>query len=315
MTTEKMKALVRDGNSVAVRALPQSALLKQDDVVVRVMLAGLCRTDLYAAEGKIKTANPLILGHEFSGIVTEVGSDVEQVAAGDRVTVNPVIPCGKCKYCNNGTAAGCQRYEFLGVDRNGCFAGYITVPASAIYRLAHGVSFMAAAYAEPVAASLAVLKTGIQPEERGIIFGNNRFSQLMEKILRVHGFNNVAVYDPLNEEDSFEREAFDFVIETMVSTETLSDMVEAARPGARIILKSRQYEPILLRLNSIIRKEPVFHVVNYGSFEEAVGLLVSGRVQVDDLVDGVYPLEDFEVVLKRAGQKESLKPFFAPWDD
>jgi len=123
------------------------------------------------------------------------------------------------------------------------------------------------------------------------------------------------VYDPLDEQDSFEPEAFDFVIETMVSTETLTQMVEAARPGAKIVLKSRQYEPILLQLNSIIRKEPVFHVVNYGSFEDAVDLLASSRVQVDDLVDGVYLLENFEEVLQRAGQKESLKPFFAPWDD
>lgn len=315
MASDKMKALVRDGNSIAVRALPQSTVLKLDDVVVRVMLAGLCRTDLYAAEGKIKTADPLILGHEFSGIVTEVGADVEDVSAGDRVTVNPVLVCGKCKYCRDGTATGCQSYEFLGVDRNGCFAGFITVPASAIYRIADGLSFLAAAYAEPVAASLAVLKTGIRPEERGIIFGNNRFSQLMDKILRIHGFKNVTVFDPLGEDGSFERDAFDFVIETMVSTETLRQMVEAARPGAKIVLKSRQYEPISLHLNSIIRKEPVFHVVNYGSFDDAVDLLASGRLLVDDLVDGIYPLENFEDVLRRAGRKESLKPFFAPWDD
>lgn len=309
-----MKALVKSNGSVAVTSIPEPRLSGDYDVIVQVMLAGLCRTDLYAAEGKIPTATSLVLGHEFSGLVTAVGPQTEGIKPGNRVAVNPLFPCFDCRQCLSGKTLSCQRSQFLGVDRDGCFAQFIKVPSHAVCSLPEATSFMAAAYAEPVAASLAVMKSGISQQQIGLIYGNNRFAQLMHKILSLKGFKNIAIYDPLAQGSTLEESAYDFVIETMVTTDALKNMIEAVQPGGKIVLKSRQHEPIMLKMNEVIKKEPVLHVVNYGSFTEAIELLATNQIVIEDLVDGVFKLEDFEEVIKRAKCREALKPFFAPWE-
>src|SRR5688500_2285896 len=94
----RMNALVREGNQVPVQLMPRPELTDARSVAVRVSVAGLCRTDLYAADGKIKVVDPVVLGHEFSGVIDEIGSDVDNLKVGQRVTVNPNLPCLNCKY-------------------------------------------------------------------------------------------------------------------------------------------------------------------------------------------------------------------------
>lgn len=306
----RMKALLKQGNSVSVQLIARPQLSDARSVIVRVIMAGLCRTDLYAAEGKIKVCDPLVLGHEFSGVIEEIGSEVDGYKPGQRVTVNPVMPCFSCKLCLTGQQAFCQESTFLGVDRCGCFAEYVCVPQAALLSLPGGISDLAAAYTEPVAASLAVLKAGIKPGERGLIYGKNRFSQLMEQILRVESITNFQSVDP--SVDRMEDSAFDYVIETVLTTEAIPQMVRALKPGGKLILKSRQYEPVAIKMTELLKKEPVMHVVNYGSFEEAIQWLASGKIDVESLVDGIYNLEEYSQVLSAAHRKEALKPFFAP---
>jgi len=307
-----MKALLKEGNRVSVQLVQRPELADARSVVVRVTMAGLCRTDLYAAEGKIKVCDPLVLGHEFSGIIEEVGSEVDALKVNQRVTVNPVLPCLKCKYCASGNTALCQNTSFLGVDRCGCFAEFVCVPASAVLPLPDGISDLAAAYTEPVAASLAVLNANLAPGEKGLIYGNNRFSHLLKQILQVKNLTNITIFDPVENANQLDEGGFDYVIETYMNADTLSDLVRAVRPGGKIILKSRQYEPVALKMTELLKKEPVLHVCNYGSFEDAIELLGTGKINVDGLVDGIYDLEDFPRVLDAAKQRESLKPFFAP---
>jgi L-iditol 2-dehydrogenase len=303
----KMKALIKHAGELSVRAVAEPSLEADDQVVVQVQLAGLCRTDMYVAEGRICAPDPLILGHEFSGTVVSAGDAVEDLRVGQRVTVNPLFSCRICSRCMSGSSHTCQDTAFLGIDHNGCFAEQVAVPRHSVYPIPSGLSFFQAAYAEPVAASLAVLKTGIQPSDKGLMIGNNRFSQLLLKILAIYGFNNVTVCGA----NDVVGEDYDFVVETALTANTLNDMVRAVRPGGKIILKSRHFDPVCFGLYEAIRKEPVIHIVNYGSFDEALELLSSGKLNVDDLVDGTYKLEDYARVFERSRQSESLKPFFA----
>ncbi|MBS2007359.1 MAG: alcohol dehydrogenase catalytic domain-containing protein [Cyanobacteria bacterium SZAS TMP-1] len=307
-----MKALVKDGTVLSVKSVERPQLRDVGDVIVKVMLAGLCRTDLYAAEGKLKTPEHLILGHEFAGIVEDAETDIFK--AGDPVCVNPLLSCGFCSHCERGAHGACAGAQFIGVDRDGCFAGYIVVPATSIFRLPPDMPFLEAAYAEPVAASLAVLKVGISRTEKGVIFGSNRFSQLLQKIMRIYGFANIDLYDPISQKGQLEPSSYDYVIETAISSDIFSELVDTVKPGGKIILKSRNHEPLSFRMNEVIKKEPVFHVVNYGSFQESIDLLAGGQLDIKDLVDGVYTLEKFDSVFAGSKESESLKPFFAPWD-
>lgn len=308
----KMQALIKEHGSIAVKTLPRPNITLNNDVLIRVELAGLCRTDLYVADGRIQGRDPLILGHEFAGTVEDAGDNCGHLVPGIKVCVNPLLPCGICAQCDSGSGSQCQRTEFLGVDRDGCFAGYALVPASSVLTLAPGITFKQAAYAEPVAASLAVFKSGIQPGDKGLLIGKNRFSHLMQKILLIKKFHNLTVLDT---DETVPENEFDFVIETSISSDTLGAMIRAVRPGGKVILKSRSYDPVTLRLHEAIRKEPVLYIVNYGSFAEALDLLASGELQIDDLVDGIYPLTEFKEVIARSRKSESLKPFFAPWNN
>ncbi len=304
----QMHALVKDGDRLEVQKLPLP-VLGPTDVLIKVILAGLCRTDLYAAEGKIETIDPLVLGHEFSGVVSGVGDSVDSLKEGDRVAINPVLPCGECGYCACQAHSICQESKFLGIDRHGSFAGYIAVPVGALAKIPDQVSFLEAAYAEPIAASLAVLKAGLRSEDKGLIFGKNRFSELMLKILTAKGFYNVEVFDHASSE-SVDKNAYDFVIETVATNSSMREIVRAVRPGGKIILKSRQHDLVSIRLADLVKKEPTIHAVNYGSFDEALQLLQRKLITIDDLVDGIYPLTDFKRVFATARNSESLKPFF-----
>src|SRR4051812_41399185 len=149
----EMLALVKEARSLSLRRVPRPSP-RADEVVVRVASAGLCRTDLYVAEGKLPSANPVILGHEFSGVVDALGSGVTAVTPGQRVAVMPILSCGGCSYCQRGLERVCQQRAMLGVDRDGAFAEFVAVPARFVYPIPSGISFQTAAYAEPVTAAL-----------------------------------------------------------------------------------------------------------------------------------------------------------------
>ena len=104
-----MKAIVKNAGAVSLGIIENPTVERDDDVVVRVRSAGLCRTDVYVADGVIRTRDPLVLGHEFSGVVEAVGASVSRAKAGDRVAVFPVIACGACRECRSGRANLCQR--------------------------------------------------------------------------------------------------------------------------------------------------------------------------------------------------------------
>ncbi len=187
-------------------------------------------------------------------------------------------------------------------------------------KIPDNVSFLEAAYAEPIAATLAVFKAGIQKHDKGLIYGKNRFSQLMLKIFAAKGYGHVDVFDHKGK-DAIDSGAYDFVVETMATTESMAALAKAVRPGGKIILKSRQFELISIRLTDLLKKEPTLHAVNYGSFDEALDMLTRKLITIDDLVDGIYPLREhkriFELALREhkrifelARGAESQKPFF-----
>jgi threonine dehydrogenase-like Zn-dependent dehydrogenase len=305
-----MQALVKQGARVLLRNLPVPALGNPDDVLVRVVVAGLCRTDLYVARGRIPGPDPLILGHEFSGTVEDTGPAVTGLRPRDRVAVMPLIPCGNCRTCASGEEINCLRRTMLGVDRDGAFAGFVVIPARCVHRLPDTCSFQAGAYAEPIAAALAVLNAGIRPEQTGVILGRNRFSVLVQRLLKAHGFRQVILHDPPDAECCLPADSFDFVIETALSEATLREMVRVARPRGTLVLKSRQPEPVRLDVIPALAKELTLRAVQYGPFRKAVALLAEQRIDLTGLLGPIYPLEDFAAAFARAEQTEDSKLFF-----
>ncbi len=303
-----MRAIVKQGSSVRVCQVPVPEP-GPGEVLIRVEVAGVCRTDIYAAQGKLACANPLILGHEFAGVVVASGLDVHKFASGDRVAVMPVIPCGACLQCGRGAPECCPHHQFVGVGRHGAFAEYIAVPARVVHHLPQSLSFLEGAYTEPVCATLAVLKSGIQPNERGLIYGHNRHAELTRRVLSAAGFPAVELYR-MDLLVPLETDAYDFVIETQPSSQGFDEMIRVLRPGGRIILKSRPAGPVAIDLAAAVRKEVVFEAVSYGTFSESLDFLT--RHDMTDLLGETHQLENFADVFAAEGTGEHLKRFLSP---
>jgi L-iditol 2-dehydrogenase len=305
-----MRAIIKTTGGVAVKDV-QPPPIRDTDVLVRVKLAGLCRTDVFVAEGRIPSKSDVVLGHEFSGIVEACGKSASGFHRGDRVTAMPVLPCGRCALCSSGAQDRCQETTMLGIDHDGAFGELIAVPASAVYKIPDAMSFRLAAYSEPVAAALSVMKAGLKPGQRGVIYGNNRFSHLISRILNAYNLDGVTIFDPAAGVPLCEG-AYDFAIETLATDKAMHDLMLAVAPGGKIVLKSRKHEPVGICLALAVKKEITLTAVNYGDFGEAIRLMAEGLIQVDDLLGPEHPLEEFAAVFERSKTLETQKVFFNP---
>lgn len=306
-----MKALVKTATGVQLQALAQPVIERADHVLVKIAAAGLCRTDIAVADGIIETSTPRILGHEFSGVVQQVGQEVADIKVGDHVTANPLLSCGHCAFCDNGAAQDCTDKMMLGLAQDGAFAEFICLPAAALHVLPPSLSFLLGAYTEPVAASLAVLNAPIKPEQTGLIYGRNRIADLTLLILRAHGFSHVTIEAPLAFEKNKDRaNSYDFIIETLATSETMHAMQDMIKPGGTIILKSRQPKPVMIDINKAVLKNVTFHAVHYGSFSSAIDLLASNKLDVSSLFGASYTLDRYADMFELGRRAESKKLFF-----
>lgn len=303
----QMRAVVKQGPSVQMCRVPVPEP-RPEEVLIRVEVAGVCRTDVFVAQGRLSAADPVILGHELAGVVADGRGD-HDFAEGDRVVVMPAIPCGTCVRCTGGMPECCPHHEFLGVGRHGAFAEYMAVPAQVVHRLPETLSFKEGAYTEPVCASLAVLKAGIQPGERGLVYGDNRIAELTRRVLWAAGFPAIE-NRRMDPSAPLETDAYDFVIETQPLAPAFDDIIRVLRPGGRIILKSRPPAPVAIDLAAAVRKEVIFEAVSYATFAESLDFLT--RHDVADLFGEVHPLEDFAAVLAADDVGQDLKSFLAP---
>jgi L-iditol 2-dehydrogenase len=307
----QMKALVKNGKEVLLAHLPIPRISEADQVLIKVSIAGICRTDLYVAQGLLPAADGLVLGHEFSGTIVETGSAVSNLDVGDRVAVMPIIPCGECVECIARQYQVCQKKQMLGLDIAGAFAEYVIVPASVVVPIPDSMPFGQAAYAEPVAASLAVLRAGIRREQRGLIYGENRISTLTERVLNAHGFEYVVKCTP----DCIERlpqSSFDFAVETSAEPDALDRLMKVVRPLGKIIIKSRHNFPATFNMMQAIQKELVIQAVNYSPISQAIEILDSEQIKVDDLMGRTFSLDEHADAFAACLADERSKFFFAP---
>ena len=153
-----MKALMKTDygpGHVEIRDIDRPVIPAPDWVLIRVMAAGICGTDVHIWQDKFNYWPPVTLGHEFSGVVTEIGANCKRFKAGDRVVVEPQVhACGVCEYCRSGRMHMCQEKWTLGWRVNGCFCDTVAAPEMFLHRIPDGVSFELAALCEPLAVAV-----------------------------------------------------------------------------------------------------------------------------------------------------------------
>ena len=145
-----------------------------DEVLVATSYAGICGTDLHIYRGEFhgRVVFPAILGHEFGGIIQEIGKDVNGLQVGDRIVVDPIIPCRSCPACFSGHLNACQTLKLLGIDLDGGFGQYVAAPANQVYQLPDSIPMTYAPMVEMYALGHHILQRGqVQPGETVAILG------------------------------------------------------------------------------------------------------------------------------------------------
>lgn len=187
-----MKALVlSEIGKIGIEDIKKPSPL-EGEVLVAVKACGICGSDIPRAYKDGAHNMPLVIGHEFAGIVEELGSGVDAKWAGKPVGVFPLIPCGECDCCKNRKYEMCKNYSYLGSRANGGFAEFVTVPEWNLIELPESVSFEQAAMLEPMAVAVhAIRRISPTAEDSVVVMGLGTIGLLITMILLDMGINNV----------------------------------------------------------------------------------------------------------------------------
>lgn len=258
------------------------------DVTVAMRAVGLCRTDLLVAKGQLAVPADLVLGHEGAGVVIRDPSG--RFLPGQTVAINPYYPNG----------------QFLGLHLPGILQEEVQIPANQLV-LAEELPFHTAAYVEPVAASMAVLKALPGRErQRGLILGDNRIAHLTHLILQSLAYEvdwvKTSLYDG-------EPDQYDYAIETLFESQAVRSLMTALKPEGLLVVKSRQFVPTEVLPSLMVAKELTLKAVNYGDFHVAIDWLKRHQAHVEPLLGARYPLHAWEKAFEAASAPRAPKIF------
>lgn len=306
------------------------------EAVVEVRWCGVCGSDIHAYHGTHPfMPPPLILGHEFSGVVREAGEGVESIAAGDRVTVEPVLACGRCVNCRLGLYHLCYERKVIGCQSPGAYAGVMAVPAERALRLPETVTFEQGAMVEPLAVGVrGIRRARLEKEEGVLVFGAGTIGLLTAKAAQAKGADPVAIADlsefrlsvaermgiagriHLPEEDAAERtEAIfgaagpDLLADCAGGEAAAFDSaLTLARPGTRIlavgIFAQGVRVPHLVNLVEHELEVIGTSIYQREDFEDAIRLLSEGAVDPGPMMTHRFPLERVQEAYALASRPE-----------
>lgn len=309
------------------------------ELVLRNQVCGVCGTDVHIYHGEPGSADvnpPVVLGHEYSGEVVEVGEGVTGFAVGDHVTVDPNIYCGHCAYCQNGKKQLCPSMEAIGVTRDGGFAQYSRIPASQAFKLEPTVPWEAAAMAEPLACCLhGIDLAGIQVGDKVCVVGGGAIGLLMVQLAKLSGASQIVLSEPnekrrqvglqlganaaLDPTRTDAQEAFaqvldggaNVVIECVGNVPAVKSAFQFAGKGATVLLFSvpKVDATFDLPLFDVYKKELTIKgsFVNPDTHARAVALINSGNVDFGPIITHRFPLDQLPEAIAMQMSDASIK--------
>lgn len=288
------------------------------EVLVRVMASGICGTDIHIFRGEYLGGYPVIPGHEFAGVVEAVGSAVTRFHPGDRVAIEPNIACDNCEACLNNRQNFCLNWQAVGVTRPGGMAQYTTAPEKAAFNIGD-LPFEAGAFVEPLSCVLHGLER-LAPDmaDKVAILGAGPIGILLLQGIRLLGASQVSVVDRnlsrarfaqdmgadriLTSLDDLTPDSYDVAIDATGVIAVMRRTIDLVRPGGKVLLFGVPPSGQDLSIEAF----KIFHkgLMILSSFTsvrnsyQAIDLLRSKRIRVDQLVSHSLPLEEFESGIK-----------------
>ncbi len=306
-----MKALVYEAPRVMSLRDVERPAPGPGEVLLQVAYSGICGSELsgFLGQNSLRTP-PLIFGHELSGSVAETGPATAGVEVGARVTVNPLVSCGRCEYCVTARQQLCRDRLLLGASLPGSNAEYVVVPAASLEAVPDGLELSDASMAEPAACAVhAVGLSGIRAGESALVIGAGPIGLFIVQVLLAHGVTRVLVADRSPERRRFAADLgaivvrdgdADLVADVRAETRgsgvrvafdaagtaaTRGNCVAATAPGGKVMLIGLHTDLTSLPVNDLIRSEIALHGVfayDPSAFRTAVAWLADGRLGLRD---------------------------------
>ena len=310
-----MRALVFDGE-VRVKEIPMPRPA-EGEALIRVLSAGICRTDLEIVRGYMGFQG--VLGHEFVGIVEECSNPHLE---GKRVVGEINCVCHTCQYCQLEMPHHCLGRTVLGMlNRPGAFAEYVALPEENLHIVPNSIRDDVAVFAEPTAAAFRITEqVAITGTDRIIVLGDGKLGQLVAQVLHLRSKQLVCVgkhpwkLELLNKlhigtalaEDPIERGA-DLVVDATGSYQGLSRALELVRPEGTIVLKTTVTHPTALELSVPVINEVRIIGSRCGPFRPALEALALGNVEVRPMITETYALSEGLRAFERAAAEDVMK--------
>lgn len=314
-----------------------------DEVLVEVSYAGLCGSDAGIYEFKPafeRMTPPTVIGHEYSGRVVETGVNVSTYAPGDRVVERPIRPCGDCYQCHIGEPNVCQNSVLTGVDIDGAYQPFLTVPEDVLHPVPSGVESKHAAVVEPtaIAARAVIENSRVSPGDRVLVEGPGPIGLLTAQVAAaqggavvVSGVGQDTTYRlPLARELGFETinvnvdgvaarsdeltdgVGYDVVFDTTGHPSGLTSAVDEVRKGGQIVLVGQTGETTM-SYTPLVRSE-VDLQCSYGAvykdFERALRMIQTGDIDAQTFIDDRFSLLTAEDAFKAFLAGETCKAVF-----
>lgn len=315
-----------------------------EDVLIQVKACGICGTDVHIYEGDKGAAEvtpPTILGHEFSGVVAEIGANVTGVKVGDRVCIDPNCYCGKCDFCRNGIAHYCTDMIGYGTTVNGGFAEYCSVNQRQVYKLGDNTTFEQGAMTEPVACCLHGMDMcNIQPGSSVVVIGGGMIGLLMLQLARLAGAARTALLEPVESKREVAKKLgadicidpihedvkavlaengmswVNTVIECVGRTSTIEQAIDIVGNKGTVMMfgLTKPDDTISLKPFEVFQKEIELKAsfINPYTQKRALELIDSGRLDVSSMVYAIAGLDELADILSKPELRAKGKYIISP---
>lgn len=310
-----MKALVYHGPRELIWEDIPDVTVGPNDVKIAVKAVGICGSDVHGYLGLTgRRTPPMVMGHEFSGVVEAIGEKVTLWNAGDRVTVQPAQFCGTCDFCKAGQTNLCGNKRFYGaMDCNGAMAEYIAVPEHLLYRLPDDVPFDAGSMIEAAAVAYRGVKNaGDLTGRHVLVIGAGTIGQLVVSIVRLRGAKRIYISDlsesrletavkmgadvTLNPQtmdirravmDATDGRGVDIAIEAVGVTPSAKQSIELLRTGGTAVWIGNSAKFVEVPMQEIVTRELHIrgtYIYSHDEFGEVLELVNSGGISFDPII-------------------------------
>jgi len=317
-----MLALRVHHKTLAVKEIPK--LKPEGEAVVRVILSGICNTDLEIARGYAGFNGTI--GHEFVGVVDKCS---DQSLIGKRVVGEINAGCGKCGLCNGGDSRHCPNRTVLGiVGRDGAHAEFLRLPTRNLFDLPRNISNEHGVFVEPLAAACGILeRISLKSADHVAVIGDGKLGLLCAQVIALQKASTTLIGKHKNKMSvvakrgvetlsparaARRKRQFDVVVEASGSPTGFAMALDLLRPRGTLVLKSTFHDITKIDAARIVVDEVTILGSRCGRFQPAIDLLKKGSVDVEHLISEEYALAEGMTAMARAAERGVMKVLLRP---